>query len=254
MVRSSQRSCHTEPVPLFGYADEIIDRFPAIRGGAIHAVGLDNSEMSPDLLAAYENEQQLVRDRIGDTPLSEIPSLAAWRRTFSTFGVKPTQYRNAAESLLRRLTKQGSIPSINPLVDLANLVSLRYSLPVAVFDQETVTGTTSVRFATGGEVFTDLGSETSTHPEPGEVIFVDDAGIVSARRWCWRQSDQSAARAGTVDALLTVEGLHPDAEHEVIRATEDLLQLLADYQQGVEVTSAILTPDSKEFPGRPSSV
>ena len=109
----------------FGYSDEILQKFPTTRGGVVHAIGLVNSVMPSELSAAYQTEQEQVRGRIGDTPLSEIPSLAAWRRTFSAFGVKPTQYRNAAESLRRRLTKQGNIPSINPLVDLANLVSLR---------------------------------------------------------------------------------------------------------------------------------
>jgi DNA/RNA-binding domain of Phe-tRNA-synthetase-like protein len=109
-----------------------------------------------------------------------------------------------------------------------------------VFDQKKVTGPTEVRFAVGDEHFTDLGGETPTHPEPGEVVFVVDAGLVSARRWCWRQSDQSAARGGTVDALITVEGQHPDADQDVTRATEDLLHLLSTYQPQAEVTSAIL--------------
>ena len=43
------------------------------------------------------------------------------------FGVDPTQYRSAAEALLRRLSKSGEIPSINALVDLGNLVSIRYA-------------------------------------------------------------------------------------------------------------------------------
>ena len=73
--------------------------------------------------------------RIGETPLSELPTLAAWRRAFRAFGVDPTAYRSAAEALLRRLTKQGSIPSINALVDIGNLVAIRYGLPVAMFDQ-----------------------------------------------------------------------------------------------------------------------
>ena len=224
----------------FGYSDELLERFPTTRGGVVHATGLVNSVMPPDLSIVYQTEQQVVRDRIGDTPLSEIPSLAAWRRTFSAFGVKPTQYRNAAESLLRRLTKQGTIPSINPLVDLANLVSIRYALPVAVFDQRMVTRATEVRFAVGDEQFTDLGGATPSHPEPGEVVFVDDAGLVSARRWCWRQSDQSAARAGTVEALITVEGHHSDADQDVTRATENLIHLLSTYQPQAEVTSAII--------------
>ena len=232
----------------FRYSSEILDTFPATCGGVVHATGLANTDTPPDLFAAYQAEQHLVRDRLGDAPLSAIPSLAAWRRTFSVFGVKPTQYRNAAEALLRRLTKQGDIPSINLLVDLANLVSLRYHLPVAVFDQQRVTGTTTVRFAEGNEHFTDLGSEGLSNPQPGEVVFVDDAGLVSARRWCWRQSDQSAARAGTVDVLITVEGQHPQAELDVTRATEDLEQLLSTHQPQAYLASAILSVGSSRFP------
>ena len=160
----------------FRYSDEVLATFPTTRGGVIHARGLDNTISSTSLDQRYVAEQAQVRADIGGTPLSDIPSLKAWRATFSGFGVKPTQYRSAAEALLRRLTKQGDIPSINPLVDLANMVSIRWLLPVAVFDQALAAGVTSVRFAQGSEQFTDLGSDAPTSPEPGEVVFVDEAG------------------------------------------------------------------------------
>jgi len=235
-------------VAYFRYSAKIIDRFPTTRGGVIYATGLTNTSTPPALLEAFEAEQETVRQRLGDTPPSEIASLAAWRSAFSAFGVKPTQYRNAAEALLRRLSKQGTVPSINTLVDMANLVSLRYQLPVAVFDQHSVTGTTTVRFAFGDERFTDLGSDSILHPEPGEVVFVDDDRAVSARRWCWRQSTQSAAGPSTVDALITVEGQHPDAMTDATTATNDLVGLLSEYQPQARLSSAILSPDSPQFP------
>lgn len=231
----------------FAYSAPILERFDAIRGGVIHAEGLVNAPTPDGLKSRYLEEQQAVIAEIGDTPLSEIPSVSAWRRAFTTFGVKPTQYRNAAESLLRRLTKQGDIPSINLLVDMANLVSIRYRVPVAVFDQRDVTGSTVVRFADGTESFTDLGSDTRSSPDPGEVVFVDEAGMVSARRWCWRQSAQSAAGPGTVEALMTVEGQHPGAADDVAAATEDLLSLLAEFQPSAGVDSAQIGPGSPGF-------
>ncbi|MFQ5517740.1 MAG: B3/4 domain-containing protein, partial [Acidimicrobiia bacterium] len=148
---------------------------------------------------------------------------------------------------LRRLTKRGDIPSINLLVDLANLVSIRHRLPVAVFDQQAVTGSTTVRFATGSEWFTDLGADIPTHPEDGEVVFVDDAALVSARRWCWRQSAQSAAGLTTVEVLITVEGLHPGAGTDVTAACEDLRLLLAEHQPQASCTSAVLSPSAADF-------
>lgn len=143
--------------------------------------------------------------------------------------MEPTQYRCAAEALLRRLTKQRSVPSINTLVDVGNLVSIRYGLPVAVFDQAAVSGGTTVRFARGDERFTDLGTSTVEHPEPGEVVFVDDAGLVSARRWCWRQGAESAAGESTTDILVTVEGHHETAHADVAAALADLRELVGEY-------------------------
>jgi DNA/RNA-binding domain of Phe-tRNA-synthetase-like protein len=236
-------------MPVFVYAAEVTERFPAIVGGAIHAVGVRNGPSPAELVEAFEAEQSAVLARIGSTPLSEIPTLAAWRRAFRAFGVDPTAYRSAAEALLRRLTKQGSIPSINALVDLGNLVSIRYGLPVAVLDQRSLTGATTVRFAAGGETFTDLGSGEREAPEPGEVIFVDEAGLVCARRWCWRQSAESASGPDTTETLVTVEGHHEGARADIAAAVGDLQALITAFARPTAVASAIVDPSAPTFDG-----
>ena len=124
----------------FQYHPDILAAYPNLAGGVIVAEGAAQWATPDDLQAAYAQEQQMVLARIGSTPLSEIPSLAAWRGAFRAFGVDPTQYRSAAESLLRRLTKKGNIPTINLLVDLGNLVSIRYALPVAIMDTRAIQG------------------------------------------------------------------------------------------------------------------
>lgn len=224
----------------FRYDPAILERFPGIVGGVIHATGVTNGPTPPGLAEAFTATQAAVRTRIGETPLSEIPSLAAWRRAFRAFGVDPTQYRSAAEALLRRLTKQGELPSIGTLVDLANLVSIRYALPVAVFDRQSMHGGTVVRFARGDERWTDLGSSTTDRPAPGEVIFADAADVVVARRWCWRQSAASAASPDTTEILVTVEGHHEGAAGEVTRALDDLEQLLREHAAARTIRRAIL--------------
>ena len=209
-------------MPFFHYDAEIIERYPDVVGGVLLASGLVSGPTLPELAEAFDVEQRSVLARLGDTPLSEVPSLSAWRRAFRGFGVDPTAYRSAAEALLRRLTKQGSIPSINTLVDIGNLVSIRYALPVAVFDQRSITDGVTVRPARGDESFTALASGTAERPEPGEVIFIDGAGRVAARRWCWRQSAESASSTSTTDVLVTVEGHHAEARKDVEAALADL--------------------------------
>lgn len=232
---------------LFQYDPPVLDRFPAIVGGVIWVRGLRGGPTPPPLRDVYLAEQRAVLERLGDTALSELPSLSAWRRVFTGFGVKPTQYRSAAEALLRRLTKQGDIPSLNALVDLGNLVSIRYALPVAILDLAATTGAITVTLAQGSERFTPLGEAEVEHPEPGEVIFVDETRLVSARRWCWRQSEQSAARDTTRDALITVEGHHERAAAEVSAALDDLQALLRAYQPQATWDVALLSRETPIF-------
>ena len=233
---------------MFGYQQRVIDRYPTIRAGIVHAVGLCNGPSPAALRDEFRAQQHVSRSNLEDRTLSAVPSIAAWRRAFSSFGVKPTQYRNAAEALLRRLVKRGDIPSINLLVDIANLVAIRYALPVAAFDQAQVTGSTEVRFADGSERFTDLGSGEVVPPQPGEVIFVDRAGLVSARRWCWRQSTQSATGPRTVEALFTVEGHHARASEDVATAVNYISLLLDRYQPDARWDAAVLSPKNPCFP------
>lgn len=155
---------------LFRYDPEIVARFSSAVGGILHVTGARNGPTAPALAVAFRAEQAAVLARLGDASLSEVPSLNAWRRALRAFGVDPTAYRSASEALLRRPTKQGAIPSINTLVDIGNLVSIRYALPVAVFDLASVSGGLTVRIATGSESFTDLGSGQTEAPDAGEVI------------------------------------------------------------------------------------
>jgi DNA/RNA-binding domain of Phe-tRNA-synthetase-like protein len=234
-------------VALFSYDKDIVERFPGIVGGVLHVEGIRNGPSPSELIEAFTAEQRGALERVGDTPLAEVASLAAWRRAFRAFGVDPTGYRSAAEALLRRLTKQGSIPSINTLVDIGNLVSILYGLPVAMFDLASIDGGLTVRFATGDEPFTDIGSGARERPEPGEVIFMDEAGHVAARRWCWRQSAESATSESTTDILVTVEGHHSDARRDVEAALAHLDALLRSFAGASSTKTGIVGLDRPTF-------
>lgn len=227
---------------IFQYHPDILTRYPHLVGGAIQAQQVTNGPTPASLQALYQAEQRQVLQHLGNTPLSQIESLAAWRRAFRGFGVDPTHYRSAAEALLRRLTKKGTIPSINLLVDLGNLVSIRYGLPVAVVDRRAVQGTITVHFADGSERYSELGAGEEDPPQPGEVVFSDETRQVIARRWCWRQSESSAATAQTRECLITIEAHHATGRQDIAAALYDLLALLQEYAGGTS-TSAMLDAD-----------
>ena len=227
----------------FRYDTKIIQNYPNLVAGVIVASGMSNSSTASDLLEAYLAEQESVKTKIGSTPLSELASLSAWRRAISAFGVSPTKYRSAAEALLRRLTKKGDIPSINTLVDIGNLVSIRYGLPVAIFDTREIQGAITVHYSDGSEKYMELGNDEIIHPEVGEVIFSDEKKMVVARRWCWRQSATSAANESTSRAVITVEAHHEDGKTDIENALSDLRDLLSEFAGG-DFNAAVLNAEN----------
>lgn len=224
----------------FQYEARILENYPNLVAGVIVARDLKNGPAPASLRDKVRAEQAAVKERIGAGPLSELPSLSAWRRAISAFGVSPTKYRSAAEALLRRLTKKGDIPSINALVDIGNLVSIRYGLPVAIFDASRIAAPITVHYADGSEMYMELGRDEIIHPLPGEVIFSDEKRMVVARRWCWRQSATSAAGENTSDAVITVEAHHDGGARDIECALADLLALLAEFAGG-RCESAVLS-------------
>ncbi|GGP06427.1 hypothetical protein LDL08_17120 [Nonomuraea glycinis] len=221
----------------FQHSSDIWRDFPDLAAGALLADGITG-----DVDPAIAGYHATAKSRLTGGPESELPEIRAWRRTFSAMGLKPTQYRCAAESLLRRFKKDGTLPRIHPLIDVCNAISLAFAIPVAVFDLSQVTGFLEVRRASGEEDYLTFGGEIE-HPEAHEVVFADGAGRAHARRWSNRQSGLSAVRDTTNSVLIVAEALHATAADDV-RA---LMSTLADDLKTLWSTTpktALLTPHS----------
>lgn len=198
-----------------------------------------------DTTAVVHRYTAIARERLDGRTESELPEIQAWRRVFSSMGLKPTQYRSASEALLRRFRKDGSLPRVHPLVDVCNAISIAFAVPIAVFDLDHVSGSLDVRHADGDEIYLTFSGEDE-HPEPGEVIFADDARQVHARRWCNRQSGASAMQAETRRVLIVSEAMHETARTDMPRLGEAIVAALQELWDAPS-RGAILTPDAPVF-------
>ena len=202
----------------FNHASQIWHEFPQLVPGLLL---IDAVEPAADVAARLEPFERRAEARLAAGAESELPEVQAWRRAYSQMGMKPTQYRSAAEALLRRFRREGTLPRLHPLVDLCNAVSLAFALPVAVFDLDGVDGFLEVRRADGDEEYLAFKGEAE-HPELNEVIFADAARQVHARRWTFRQGRRSTVSAGTRRALIISEGLHASAAADVAALIDTL--------------------------------
>lgn len=227
----------------FSHHPTLWSAWPELAAGVLFAQGI-----RPDVDAGSQVDryEALARARLATVDAeSELPEIQAWRRAFQRMGLKPTQYRCASESLLRRFRKEGTLPRIHPLIDVCNAISMAFAIPVAALDLDQVQGDLQVRFAQGGERYLTFGGETE-HPEPGEVSFVDAAGNAHARRWTNRQSGLSAVGDATSRVLIVAEALHPGAAQDVPRVVEAVADVLQD-MWGATAPSAVLTAGAPLF-------
>lgn len=214
--------------------------FPERVTGIIEVDGIQPSvavapyvaELTTRALARLERETE-----------GNLPEIQAWRRAYSTMGLKPTQYRCAAEALLRRLRKEGSLPQLHPLIDLCNAASVAYAVPVAVFDLNHVAGDLEVRQAQGDETYIAFSGDTET-PDPDEVIFADEDSYAHARRWANRQSRKSAVSAETTRALIITEALHEGGAEDVAKLMDKLSGMIVGTFGIAGRTELLLTPDA----------
>ena len=221
----------------FSHHPALWTEYPELSAAALFTGGIHAEAPAAVRIAHYE---ALARERLAAGSESELPAIQAWRRAFQRMGLKPTQYRCAAEALLRRLRKEGGMPRLHPLVDLCNALSMAYAIPVAVLDVARIAGDLQVRRAQGDERYLTFSGELE-QPEPGEVSFVDAAGNAHARRWTNRQSGLSAVLAQTREVLVVVEAMHPEGSQEVQRLAADLageLRALWDSEPVLQVLGA----------------
>ncbi|MDU1923445.1 phenylalanine--tRNA ligase beta subunit-related protein, partial [Enterobacter sp.] len=90
----------------------------------VEAAPITQPEVAPAALA--QACQQMLND---DVPWAEN-HLAAWDEVFKAFGAKPKRTPCSASALRKRVMRDGSLPPLDPVVDIYNAISIRYAIPV----------------------------------------------------------------------------------------------------------------------------
>jgi DNA/RNA-binding domain of Phe-tRNA-synthetase-like protein len=191
---------------------------------------------SEELLRAAEDQ---ARRALAERPVEDLPHVAAWRAAYRAFGAKPQRTRNSLEALTRRAP--AGLPRVNLLTDVYNAVSVLHQVPVGGEDLSRYTGPPRLVRATGQERFDTLaaGAEVVEHPDPGEVVWRDDAGV-TCRRWNWRQARRTQLHPDTTTALFILDALDPMTDEELTAAADDLVAHLSAAGSNLDVHRRLL--------------
>ena len=219
---------------------------PDYRAMLLAVGGLEPGPSDPASDALLRTAEATADEMLRDRSVEQLPHVAAWREAYRAFGAKPQRTRNSLEALLRRAA--GGLPRVNRLTDLYNAVSVLHQVPLGGEDLTRYTGPPRLVRATGEEPFDTVadGAPVIEHPDPGEVVWCDDAGV-TCRRWNWRQARRTQLADDTSSALFILDALAPMDEEAVHTAADDLAAHLARQGSDVRVARRLIGPGTTPF-------
>lgn len=218
---------------------KIFDLFPDVTLGVATLHNIDNKGHDPEIEQLLRDGESAAIAKLGNIPVAQHPSIVPWREAYRKFGAKPKDYPSSIENLLRRILKGEQVRHINKLVDIYNIVSLKFLLPVGGEDLAKIQGEVLLTLASQNEQpVILLGENEARPPHPGEVIYKDDIGTI-CRRWNWKEADRTKLTEDTKNAVLVIEGILPEDKERVKQAISYLAKLLKKYCGGAIQTTQI---------------
>ncbi|MGY3869048.1 B3/B4 domain-containing protein [Aeromonas crassostreae] len=165
----------------------------------------------------------------------------AWAEVFRRFGAKAQRTPNSAQALYQRVQRGGSLPTIDPVVDLYNATSLMYGVPIGGENYGAYVGMPHLTIADGSERFDTVkeGIIIQESPAPGEVIWRDEQGV-TCRRWNWRQGVRTRLDATAQQMWFILESLPPMPLEALQAAANDLVEGLLQMMPDARIAQHLI--------------
>lgn len=211
--------------------EAVFAKFPHYVRAVVLAYDVQNGGSPPELVALLRAEEESLRRRLTPETLIEYPRIKSWREAFRSLGIKPADYRPSIEAMTRRVLRGDSLPSINALVDIGNLISLRYLVPAGGHAIDHLRDDIRLGVADGSENFTSFESSEVEHPPAGEIVFLEGKTVLT-RRWVWRQSNHTLTLPETRAIEFNIDVLPPVPSGEMRTICADLMTLVEEYCGG----------------------
>ena len=201
----------------------------------VEATPITRPEVASDALKSAC--QQVIQDDV----VWADAHLAAWAEVFRAFGAKAKRTPCSAEALRKRVLRDGTLPAIDPVVDLYNAISIRYALPVGGENIAAYTGAPRLVIADGSERFDTIkeGEVVYESPEPGEVVWRDDQGV-TCRRWNWRQGVRTRLDARARQMWFILESLPAMPLDALQQTSDELVSGLQHMMPGAQIGKKLI--------------
>lgn len=192
------------------------------------ATNIENKSSAP----SFDRFQQQVLSELSPSlskeNLKNDPVLEGYRNLRTSIGLSRIKSVSSSEALLNYLLKKNTLPQINLLVNLYNLISVKTHISIGAHDLKKINKHLDFRITKGDEKFVPMGSNESIDIKRGEYAYIDGSNEVLCRL-DHRQCNKTRITEETKSCLFIVQG-NPNTNKEKINSvTEELIKLLNYY-------------------------
>ncbi len=213
--------------------------------GVVIVKGFDNKNSNDKITKLLNESVKKSMDELKDVRVKETDLVIPYRNAFVELGINPNKFMCSIEALLTRLSKGKEIPSINPIVDLTNGLSIKYNLPVGCHDIDNFSGDIMLRQASGEDTFVPFGSSELEMVDVGEYCYVS-GNEVKTRKWTWRQGEKSKIDENSTNLFIPIDGFSDVNKDEVQKLQDELVEFLQD-NYDVEIKTGFVDINNTEF-------
>ncbi len=114
-------------------SDELKKLHPGTALGILH-YKVKVKKSNEQLLSTFDKKVEELAAQYKMEDIAKLPHIATTRTAYKAFGKKPSEYRNAAEAMLRRVVKGQGLYHINNVVEVNNLISISSSYSIGSYD------------------------------------------------------------------------------------------------------------------------
>jgi DNA/RNA-binding domain of Phe-tRNA-synthetase-like protein len=166
--------------------------------------GVNNSTRPEGLEEVLRSAEEEARKALSLEALKDHPIIRIYRDFYwRVIGIDPTKQRPAQEALLRRVLRGEPLPRINPAVDIGNAASIRWLVPVGLYDIDKAGGDVLELRWSNGEEFMPIGGK----PTRVERQIILARGSLVLHVYPYRDSELTKVDESTKNILIVVAGL-----------------------------------------------
>jgi DNA/RNA-binding domain of Phe-tRNA-synthetase-like protein len=213
----------------FNISKEVLDL--GVNVAIVVIKGMKNVKENIDFNNYKDEVLNKVKVNLSEEIINNDETLKGFWTLHERIGKTSKKDMSSPENLLNMLLINGSIPSINLIVDIYNLVSAETKLALGAHDLDKINGNVSLRLTDGTENFLPIGYSKPKPISKGEYSYIDDNNDILCRMEV-RQVEKTKVLETTTSCMYIVQGNENTSNEQIKEAVDMLIDLTKKYCGG----------------------